>query len=65
MGIRVGHVTVYNAKQEKRTSGNVSVDTSVTELSTTDRKDGVFCQSCGSPLTPKDTRYCQQCGASV
>ncbi|MCK5045896.1 MAG: hypothetical protein KAS22_04905 [Candidatus Heimdallarchaeota archaeon] len=65
MGIRVGHVTVYNAKQEKRTSGNVSVDTSVTELSTTDRKDGVFCQSCGSPLTPKDTRYCQQCVASV
>ncbi len=27
--------------------------------------DGKFCQSCGSPLTPKDTRYCPQCGASV
>lgn len=65
LGIRILHVTVYNAKQEKRTSGNVSEDTSEPEPSTTDRKDGVFCQSCGSPLTPKDTRYCQQCGASV
>ncbi|MCE7746642.1 MAG: hypothetical protein GPJ52_16055 [Candidatus Heimdallarchaeota archaeon] len=65
LGVRLIHVFIYNTKQEKRTSRNVSEDTSETEPSTADRKDGVFCQSCGSPLTPKDTRYCPQCGASV
>jgi len=62
LGIRVIHITVYNAKQEKRSLGNENEDSPATSQPRTDSKDGVFCQSCGSPLTPKDTRYCPQCG---
>ncbi|MHA1171347.1 MAG: zinc-ribbon domain-containing protein, partial [Candidatus Heimdallarchaeota archaeon] len=65
IGIRVIHVTVYNAKQERRARGSNVEGLQVSEQPATNKKDGVFCQSCGSPLTPKDTRYCPQCGASV
>lgn len=65
LGIRFIHVTVNNAKKEKRSPGNENEDAPVAQTSRTESKDGVFCQSCGSPLTPKDTRYCPQCGASV
>ncbi len=60
---RVIHGVIYNAKQEKRARHSTEVQ--VIEVQETNRKEGVFCQSCGSPLTPKDTRYCPQCGASV
>lgn len=65
LGIRVIHITVLNARQEKRSPGNENEDAPVAQTSRIENKDGVFCQSCGSPLTPKDNRYCPQCGASV
>lgn len=65
LGIRMSHVTVYNTKQEKHARGSNVEELQVSEQSATNKKDGVFCQSCGSPLTPKDNRYCPQCGASV
>ena len=65
LGIRSIHVTNYNAIQEKKSPGNENEDTPETQPSAAERKDGVFCQSCGAPLTLKDKRYCPQCGASV
>ena len=65
LGMRFIHVTAHNAKQEKRSSGTENEDAQVAQPSRAEQKDGVFCQSCGSPLTPKDNRYCPQCGASV
>lgn len=65
LGTRLIHVTVYNARQEKRARRGITEEPQVSEQSATNKKDGVFCQSCGAPLTPKDTRYCPQCGASI
>ena len=65
LGMRFIYVTAHNAKQEKRSSGTENEDAQVAQPSRAEQKDGVFCQSCGSPLTPKDNRYCPQCGASV
>jgi hypothetical protein len=65
LGVRLIHVLVYNTKQEKRAASGITEEPQVTEQLTTNKKDGVFCQSCGAPLTPKDNRYCPQCGASV
>ncbi len=65
LGTRLIHTTVYNAKQEKRARRGITEEPQVSEQPATNKKDGVFCQSCGAPLTPKDTRYCSQCGASI
>ncbi|NPE08123.1 MAG: zinc-ribbon domain-containing protein [Asgard group archaeon] len=65
LGTRLIHVAVYNARQEKRARRGITEEPQVSEQSATNKKDGVFCQSCGAPLTPKDTRYCPQCGASI
>ena len=61
---RVIHAVAYNSKLEKRATQS-GVETQNVEVQEITQKEGVFCQSCGSPLTPKDTRYCPQCGASV
>jgi hypothetical protein len=65
LGIKVIYTIVYNSRQEKKARRTGGVVTETATQINTDSKDGVFCQSCGSPLTPKDTRYCPQCGASV
>ncbi|NHJ32426.1 MAG: zinc ribbon domain-containing protein [Asgard group archaeon] len=65
IGIRFGYITTYNARQRKKAARGNAEEPQVHEQTTTNKKNGVFCQSCGSPLTPKDTRYCPQCGASI
>lgn len=65
IGIRLGYITNKNARQERRARRGITEEPQVSEQPATNKKDGVFCQSCGSPLTPKDNRYCPQCGASV
>ncbi|MBK5114989.1 MAG: zinc ribbon domain-containing protein [Candidatus Heimdallarchaeota archaeon] len=65
IGTRLIHATVYNARQERRASRGITEEPQVAEQPATNKKEGVFCQSCGAPLTLKDKRYCPQCGASV
>ncbi|NHJ87268.1 MAG: zinc ribbon domain-containing protein [Asgard group archaeon] len=36
-----------------------------TERRSERKEEGRFCQSCGTPLTPKDGQYCPHCGASI
>jgi len=58
----------YNGLVKIKGRTGISEDQETTEITDDERsvrKEGKFCQSCGTPLTPKDGQYCPHCGASI
>jgi len=58
----------YNGLVKIKGSTGISENQEITETTSGQSpsgREGKFCQSCGTPLTPKDGQYCPHCGASI
>ncbi|MBN1328130.1 MAG: zinc ribbon domain-containing protein [Candidatus Heimdallarchaeota archaeon] len=66
--LKILSAAYYNGLVKIKGTTGIGNSQETNEITSEERsidREGKFCQSCGTPLTPKDGQYCPHCGASI